>query len=105
MCAARDFNRIHAGVVHRCDAAADHGAGQHRRPSCVPIDGDTQTEARNERGGRKRQNRQPETVSNRDSRLVRQHGREMGSPDAKPGGNGGCDDPDEACPTCGCTRD
>ena len=92
--AALDLESRHAGIVHRGDAAADHGAAEPDAASQRTRQGDVQADAGEHDCRDQRQEGERDVVAARYARFESEHGDEMRGPDAEAGGRGGYAEPD-----------
>ncbi len=91
-----DLEGRHAGIVQDSDAAADDHAADPGAARQRLRQGDGKAETGQNDGGDERQNGEGDVVAARQAGRERQHGDEVGRPDAEPGGDGGDREPDIA---------
>lgn len=90
----RDFQRRHAGIVHRRDPAADHGAAEPGARARDRLHRDGQTRSGQEDCGNQREPGEGDVVGDRNSGRKCQHRNVMRGPDSKAGRNRGNHEPD-----------
>ena len=93
---ASDVKRVHAGVVHRGDAAGDDRAADPRSVPPVRNQGNRQADRGHKDGDDQRQDGQADIVAAGKARVEGQHRDEMRRPDAEAGRDRGDHNPDRA---------